>query len=156
MFAGAGLEEYLASAMGMGRKLALGVLTLSPLVALVVAIYALSEQGDGSGLFLGMIVLSGLLDSAVAAFLIPHVHDNRRLGNAARLVWIVLLGIPYITVAPLYWAIYMLPEKREDRIAAQEAATAGGAWYADPWGEAPYRWWDGNGWTDWVTGPPRG
>ena len=58
-------------------------------------------------------------------------------------------------MAPIYWLIYVLPEKeRPPEAAAAEAATAAGAWYPDPWGQAPYRWWDGRGWTDWVTGPP--
>jgi DNA polymerase III epsilon subunit-like protein len=32
------------------------------------------------------------------------------------------------------------------------AVTAG--WYADPWGLAPLRWWDGTQWTGHTTGPP--
>lgn len=27
-------------------------------------------------------------------------------------------------------------------------------WYADPWGVAAYRWWDGRAWTGWASGPP--
>ncbi len=26
-------------------------------------------------------------------------------------------------------------------------------WYADPWGEAPLRWWDGDRWTAWIHSP---
>jgi hypothetical protein len=140
--------------MGIGKKLAIGVLCLLPAIALAVAAWAFLQPGtEYENLFTAMILLGGLLDFAVAAWFIPHVHDNPRVGQW-RVVWIVLLGIPFITVAPIYWAIYVLPEKPGDRQAAQAASSGGGAWYADPWGEAPYRWWDGDRWTDWVTGPP--
>ena len=141
--------------MGWGKKLGLGLLAFLPLAAMVLAVYALVEENDD--LFIGMIVLSGVFDTAIAAFFIPHVHDNQRLKGAWRILWVVGLGIPYVSVALFYWAIYMLPEKPEDRAAAEAASRGGGgAWYADPWGEAPYRWWDGSRWTDWVTGPPPG
>ena len=140
--------------MGMGKKLAIGALCLLPAIALVVGIWGLLQDSD-EGVAIGYtaIFLGGILDLAVAAWFIPHVHDNRRVGSGARLIWIVLLGLPYITIAPIYWVIHVLPEKPGDQEPAHSVG-AGGAWYADPWGEAPYRWWDGNGWTDWVTGPP--
>lgn len=31
--------------------------------------------------------------------------------------------------------------------------TVGAGWYADPWGQAPLRWWDGAQWTSWTHGP---
>lgn len=135
----------------MGKKLGIGVLSLVPLVALIAAIWGIAN--DDSDLFTLGLLVSGIVDTGLAAFYIPHVYDNPRL-KQTRILWVVLLGIPYITVAPIYWAIYVLPEKpRADDPAPQ---AAGGAWYADPWGEAPFRWWDGQRWTDWVTGPPSG
>ena len=140
--------------MGIGKKIALGVLCILPAVALVVALWALFQDGaEAEAILYIALGVSGILDLAVAAWFIPHVHENPRL-HGSRLVWIVLLGIPYFTIAPIYWAMYVVPEKPGDRAAAQTGGPAGGAWYADPWGEAPYRWWDGSGWTDWVTGPP--
>jgi hypothetical protein len=137
--------------MSWGKKIAVGIVSLVPFVALVVGVVALAN--DDPDLFTLAIVVSGLTDLFLAAIFIPHVHDNTRLGDGARIVWLALIGFPYITVAPLYWLIYMLPERPgQQRDAA--AAGSGGAWYADPWGEAPYRWWDGERWTDWVTGPP--
>lgn len=140
--------------MGMGRKLALGVVSLVPAVALIVAAWAFfQEGGEHEVLLYLMLGISGVFDLGIAAWLIPHVHDNRRLGEW-RVMWIVLLGVPYITIAPIYWAIYVLPEKAGDERSEQPRGPPGGAWYADPWGQAPYRWWDGERWTDWVTGPP--
>ena len=140
--------------MSWGRKIAAGVFSLVPFIALVVAVFALlSDSSDSGSLFTLAIVVSGITDLFLAAIFIPHVHDNQRLGEGARIVWLALIGFPYITVAPVYWLIYMLWEKPgQQREAA--AAESGGAWYADPWGEAPFRWWDGERWTDWVTGPP--
>jgi hypothetical protein len=138
--------------MGIGKKLAIGVASLVPAVALGVAIYGLAS--DDSGAFTLGVIVSGLADTALAAIFIPHVHDNPRIGKDWKIVWIALLGIPYITVAPIYWLIYVLPEK--ERPPKPSPAELGGAWYADPWGQAPFRWWDGQRWTDWVTGPPGG
>jgi hypothetical protein len=138
--------------MGIGKKLAIGVASLVPAVALGVAIYGLAS--DDSGAFTLGVIVSGLADTALAAIFIPHVHDNPRIGKDWKIVWIALLGIPYITVAPIYWLIYVLPEK--ERPPKPSLAELGGAWYADPWGQAPFRWWDGQRWTDWVTGPPGG
>ena len=140
--------------MSWGRKIAAGVLSLVPFVALVVAVVALlSDDPDSVALFYIAIGISGITDLFLAAVFIPHVHDNQRLGQGARIVWLALIGFPYITVAPFYFLIYMLRERPgQQRDAAAEGS--GGAWYADPWGEAPFRWWDGQRWTDWVTGPP--
>jgi hypothetical protein len=136
--------------MGIGKKLAIGAASIVPAAALVLAIYGLA--GDDPSLFTVGIIVSGVADTALAAVFIPHVHDNPRIGKDWKIVWIALLGIPYITVAPIYWLIYMLPEKEPPPKASP--AEMGGAWYADPWGQAPFRWWDGQRWTDWVTGPP--
>jgi hypothetical protein len=138
--------------MGIGKKLAIGVASIVPAAALGLAIYGLAV--DDGGLFTLGIIVSGLVDTALAAIFIPHVHDNPRVGKDWKIVWIALLGIPYVTVAPIYWLIYMLPEK--ERPPAPPPEELGGAWYADPWGQAPFRWWDGQRWTDWVTGPPGG
>jgi hypothetical protein len=136
--------------MGIGKKLAIGAASLVPAIALGIAIWGLAND-DGDAFTVGIIV-SGLADSALAVVFIPHVHDSPRIGKDWKIVWIALLGIPYITVAPIYWLIYMLPEKEAPP--KLSPAEAGGAWYADPWGQAPFRWWDGQRWTDWVTGPP--
>lgn len=139
--------------MGLGKKLAIGALSVLPVIAGIVAIVALSGEGtDSEVLFYLALGVSGFVDTGLAAFYIPHVHDNKRLGDK-KIVWIVLLGIPYVTVAPIYWLIYVLPEKPAP---PEEEGPVGGAWYADPWGQAPFRWWDGERWTDWVTGPPAG
>ena len=140
--------------MSWAKKIGVGVLSLVPFVALVVAVVALlGDNANSENLFYIAIAISGITDLFLAAIFIPHVHDNQRLGQGARIVWLALIGFPYITVAPLYWLIYMLAERPgQQRDAA--AAGSGGAWYADPWGEAPFRWWDGERWTDWVTGPP--
>jgi hypothetical protein len=140
--------------MGIGKKLVLGVVSLVPAVALGVAAWAFLDDSAPAGLASAAIVISGLTDLFLAPFFIPHVHDNRRLGQAARIVWLALIGFPYMTVAPIYWAIYVLPERRGDRVPA--VAAAGGAWYPDPWGQAPLRWWDGQAWTDHVSGPRAG
>ena len=138
--------------MGFGKKLAIGVASLVPALALGVAVYGVTSDNEGA-LTLGLIV-SGFADTALAVIFIPHVHDSRTIGKDAKIVWIALLGIPYITVAPIYWLIHMLPEKEPPPTPSPEEL--GGAWYADPWGQAPFRWWDGQRWTDWVTGPPGG
>ena len=138
--------------MGFGKKLAIGVASLVPALALGIAVYGVTSDNEGA-LTLGLIV-SGFADTALAVIFIPHVHDSRTIGKDAKIVWIALLGIPYITVAPIYWLIHMLPEKEPP--ATPSPAELGGAWYADPWGQAPFRWWDGQRWTDWVTGPPGG
>jgi|SRR5215204_1784627 len=132
------------------KKAAIGLLSVVPLVATGVMVYGFVED-EPVALYLGLIV-SGLVDTGLAPVFIPHVHDNQRIGKDWKIVWIALLGIPYITVAPLYWLLYVLPEK--PRLPEAEPAPKGGAWYADPWGQAPFRWWDGQRWTDWVTGPP--
>jgi hypothetical protein len=150
MLAGHRAAVY-ALLVSLGKKLAIGALSLVPLAALVFAVIGLVN--DDVALFYVGITVSGIVDTGLAAFYIPHVHDNPRLKDL-KILWIVLLGIPYITVAPIYWLIYVLPEK--PRPPGQEQQPSGGAWYADPWGEAPFRWWDGRGWTDWVTGPPGG
>jgi hypothetical protein len=150
MFAGAVRSGMSNSAMGMGKKLAIGAVSLVPAILIGVAIWVLVNDGYG-GLFVAVITVSGFVDTGLAAFYIPHVHDNPRLKDL-KILWVVLLGIPYITVAPIYWLIYVLPEK--PRPPDQGPQQKGGAWYADPWGEAPFRWWDGRQWTDWVTGPP--
>ena len=139
--------------MSMGKKLAIGALSLVPAIALGVAVWALLQEDEGTsgGVFFLAILISGIVDTGLAAFYIPHVHDNPRL-KELKILWIVLLGLPYITVAPIYWAIYVLPEKAPPP--GTQPQQLGGAWYADPWGEAPFRWWDGQRWTDWVTGPP--
>jgi len=138
--------------MGFGKKLAIGVASLVPALALGVAVYGVTSDNEGA-LTLGLIV-SGFADTALAVIFIPHVHDSRTIGKDAKIVWIALLGIPYITVAPIYWLLHMLPEKEPSATPSPEEL--GGAWYADPWGQAPFRWWDGQRWTDWVTGPPGG
>ena len=138
--------------MSWGKKIGVGVLSLIPFVALVVAVVALlGDDPNSEDLFYIAIAISGITDLFLAAIFIPHVHHNQRLGQGARIVWLALIGFPYITVAPLYWLIYMLPERPGQQRDA--AAGSGAAWYADPWGEAPFRWWDGERWTDWVTGP---
>src|SRR5688500_14251388 len=141
--------------MSWGKKILAGVMALVPFVALIVAIVAFVGDPDGSGGNIAAIaiVISGVTDLFLAAIFIPHVHDNTRLGDGARIVWLALIGFPYITVAPFYWAFYMLPE-RPGQQRDPSTAGSGGARYADPWGEAPFRWWDGERWTDWVTGPP--
>ena len=139
--------------MSWAKKIGVGVLSLVPFVALVVAVAALlGDDPNSEDLFYIAIAISGVTDLFLAAIFIPHVHDNQRLGQGARIVWLALIGFPYITVAPLYWLIYMLPERPGQQ--RDGAAGSGAAWYADPWGEAPFRWWDGERWTDWVTGPP--
>jgi hypothetical protein len=137
------------SGMTLGKKLAVLVVSLIPWTTLGVAVWA-ALNGHGT-LFFWALILTGFTDSGLAVIYVPHVHDNPRLKDS-KIVWIVLLGLPYVTVAPIYWAIYVLPEK--PRSPEESPHPAGGAWYADPWGEAPFRWWDGRGWTDWVTGPP--
>lgn len=134
--------------MGLGKKLAIGAVSLVPAIALGVAVWALVED-HGDTLILAL-AISGIVDTGLAAFYIPHVHDNPRL-KESKILWVVLLGLPYVTVASIYWLIYVLPEKQRP---PEPAGPSGGAWYADPWGQAPMRWWDGRGWTDWVTGPP--
>jgi hypothetical protein len=138
--------------MGIGKKLAIGVLSFVPLAALVVAGIGLAN--DNEDMFTLGLIVSGIVDTGLAPIFIPHVHDNPRIKKDWKILWIALLGLPYITVAPLYWLIYILPEK--ERPPAPTPAELGGAWYADPWGQAPFRWWDGRQWTDWVTGPPSG
>ena len=138
--------------MSPGKKAAIGLLSIVPFVAMCVMIYGFVED-DPVALYLGLIV-SGLVDTGLAPVFIPHVHDNPRIGKDWKILWIALLGIPYITVAPLYWLLYVLPEK--PRPPEAEGPQKGAAWYADPWGQAPFRWWDGQRWTDWVTGPPGG
>ena len=137
--------------MSMGKKLAILAVSVLPLITIGIAVWA--SANDREGLFFLMITLSGFIDSGLGVIYIPHVHDNPRLKDS-KLLWIVLLGVPYITVAPIYWLIYILPEK--PRPPEEQRQPLGGAWYADPWGEAPFRWWDGERWTDWVTGPPSG
>jgi hypothetical protein len=137
--------------MSLGKKLAIGAVSLVPAIALVFAVIGLVN--DDTVLFYVAITISGLVDTALAAFYIPHVYDNPRLKDL-KILWVALLGIPYITVAPIYWLIYVLPEK--PRPPDESGQPLGGAWYADPWGEAPFRWWDGDRWTDWLTGPPGG
>jgi hypothetical protein len=149
----AGPSAYMNHAMTLGKKLAIGAISLVPAIALGVAVWALVryDQGTSGGVFVAAIIVSGIVDTGLAAFYVPHVYDNPRLKDT-KILWIVLLGLPYITVAPIYWLIYVLPEKpRPPDVPAEQK---GGAWYADPWGEAPFRWWDGQRWTDWVTGPP--
>jgi hypothetical protein len=136
--------------MSIGKKLAIGALSFVPLAALGLAAYGLT-QDDEAALYIGLFV-SGIVDTGLAPVFIPHVHDNPRIKKDWKILWIALLGLPYITVAPLYWGIYVLPEK--GRPPEPPASALGGAWYADPWGQAPFRWWDGRQWTDWVTGPP--
>jgi hypothetical protein len=136
------------------KKAAIGLLSIIPLVATGWIVYGFLED-DTVALYLGLAV-SGIVDTGLAPVFIPHVHDNPRIGKDWKIVWIALLGIPYITVAPLYWLIYILPEKPRPPEAEGERGPLGGAWYADPWGQAPFRWWDGQRWTDWVTGPPGG
>jgi Protein of unknown function (DUF2510) len=138
--------------MSPAKKAAIGIISIIPLAATGFIVYGFVEN-DEAALWIGLIV-SGIVDTGLAAVFIPHVHDNRRVGKDWKILWIALLGIPYITVAPLYWLLYMLPEKPGDR--EPDDASLGGAWYADPWGQAPFRWWDGQRWTDWVTGPPGG
>ena len=138
--------------MGIGKKLAIGAASFVPAIALGFAVYGLASDVD-TAFTLGLIV-SGVADTALATVFIPHVHDSRRIGKDWKILWIALLGIPYITVAPIYWLVYMLPEKEPPP--KPSPAELGGAWYADPWGQAPFRWWDGQRWTDWVTGPPGG
>jgi hypothetical protein len=140
--------------MSMGKKLAIGALSFVPLVLLGYALWAYLEDGHLSQRVVWVATLSGVVDSGLGAFYIPHVHDNPRVGKDWKIAWIAALGIPYITVAPIYWFVYVLPEK--PRPAEPAGASPGGAWYPDPWGEAPFRWWDGEGWTAWVTGPPAG
>jgi hypothetical protein len=137
--------------MGIGKKLVLGVVSLVPAVALGVAAWALFSDSAPAGLASAAIVISGLTDLFLAPFFIPHVHDNQRLGQASRIVWLALIGFPYMTVAPVYWAVYVLRERPGDRLAV--VGGGGGAWYPDPWGHAPLRWWDGARWTDHVSGP---
>jgi hypothetical protein len=133
----------------MGKKLAILAVSVLPLITIGIAVWA--ELNDHHDLFFVALTASGFIDSGLGVIYIPHVHDNPRLKDT-KILWIVLLGLPYITVAPLYWLIYILPEK--PRPPEEHPQPLGGAWYADPWGEAPFRWWDGQGWTDWVTGPP--
>ncbi|MEA2443988.1 MAG: hypothetical protein QOJ12_1280 [Thermoleophilales bacterium] len=135
--------------MGIAKKLLLGVVSLVPAVALGVAAWAFLSDSAPAGVASAAVITSGLTDLFLAPFFIPHVHDNRRLGQAARIVWLALIGFPYMTVAPIYWAMYMLRERPGDRA----PAPFGGAWYPDPWGHAPLRWWDGAQWTDHVSGP---
>jgi hypothetical protein len=134
------------------KKAAIGVLSFIPLAATGLIIHGFAENNEAT-LWIGLIV-SGVVDTGLAPFFIPHVHDNKRIGKDWKIVWIALLGIPYITVAPLYWLLYMLPEKPRSPEEESDEPALGGAWYADPWGQAPFRWWDGQRWTDWVTGPP--
>jgi hypothetical protein len=136
--------------MGVVKKVTLGVVSLVPIVLLDAAVYALFAGDDAGAFVIASITVSGVVDTALAPFFIPHVHDNPRLSSDRKLLWIVALGIPFFTVAPLYWALHMV---REAPAAARQGAP-GGAWYPDPWGQAPFRWWDGERWTDWVTGPP--
>jgi hypothetical protein len=81
--------------MGIAKKLALGVVSLVPAVALGVAVWAFFDDSAPEGLASAAIVLSGLTDLFLAPFFIPHVHDNRRLGDAARIVWLALIGFVY-------------------------------------------------------------
>jgi hypothetical protein len=135
----------------MGKKLAILAVSVVPLITIGIAVWAtLNHHHD---LFFVALTASGFIDSGLGVIYIPHVYDNPRLKDT-KIVWIVLLGLPYITVAPIYWLSYILPEKA--RMPEEHPQPLGGAWYADPWGEAPFRWWDGQGWTDWVTGPPAG
>jgi hypothetical protein len=150
MFAGAVRTGIWGIGMGIGKKLAIGLLSFVPLAFLGLAAYGLL-QDDDDAFFIGVFV-SGVVDTGLAPIFIPHVHDNPRIKKDWRIVWIALLGLPYITVAPLYWLLYIVPEK--ERPPQADPTTQGGAWYADPWGQAPFRWWDGRQWTDWVTGPP--
>jgi hypothetical protein len=118
-------------------------------ILLGIAIWAQFQDDAAPGaVFLVAIVLSGILDSGLAVFYIPHVHENPRLrtpsccGSSA--------GLSLRDACADLQAIYVLPEK--PRAPEEADQPLGGAWYADPWGEAPFRWWDGERWTDWVTG----
>ena len=90
-------------------RVPIGLLSIVPFAGMCVTVYGFLEDG-AAALYLGLIV-SGLVDTGLAAVFIPHVHDNPRIGKDWKILWIALLGIPYITVAPLYWLIYILPEK---------------------------------------------
>jgi hypothetical protein len=155
MLAGAVRPGIHSERMSLGKRIAIGVLSFVPLAALGLAAYGIAVD-DIAVLYVGLVV-SGIVDTGLAPIFIPHVHDNPRVGKDWKIVWIALLGIPYLTVAPLYWLLHILPNRPPPPEAAAAAdAPLGGAWYADPWGEAPFRWWDGRQWTDWVTGPPGG
>src|SRR3712207_3614518 len=109
------------------RKTWLGAVAMVSTIALVVAIWgAVQGTDEGIAVFYVALVVSGIFDTLIAAFFIPHVHDNKRLGQW-KILWIALLGIPYITVAPIYWAIYVLPEKPGDSATGEPAAGQGGA-----------------------------
>src|SRR5918994_3282916 len=91
------------------KKAAIGLLSIVPLVATAVMVYGFVED-DPVALYAGLVV-SGIVDTGLAPVFIPHVHDNPRIGKDWKIVWIALLGLPYVTVAPLYWLIHVLPEK---------------------------------------------
>ena len=150
MLAGQSAPVY-ACGVSLPKKLAILAVSLVPWATLGVAVWA--TLNDHHSLFFVALLATGFIDSGLGVIYIPHVHDNPRLKDS-KLLWIVLLGLPYVTVAPIYWAIYILPEK--PRPAGEVEQPTGGAWYADPWGEAPFRWGDGRRWSDWVTGPPAG
>lgn len=44
--------------------------------------------------------------------------------------------------------------KQDDELESQSDPVARGTWYADPFGEAGERWWDGRRWTQQVRGEP--
>src|SRR3954447_9934541 len=96
--------------MGIGKKIAVGILSFVPLAFLGLAAYGLAQDDEGL-LYIGLFV-SGIVDTGLAPIFIPHVHDNPRVGKDWKILWIALLGLPYITVAPLYWLIYIVPEKQ--------------------------------------------
>lgn len=51
-------------------------------------------------------------------------------------------------------SVHGLVSQLADNLFGMEGEIPKEGWYADPYGEAPLRWWDGTAWTGYTAGPP--
>ena len=137
----------------LGQEAAIGVLSFVPLVALVVACGRSSRTTrERGGVFVLAIVISGIVDTGSPPSTSRTSTTTRGSARTARSCGSPCSASPTSPSRRSTGCSTCCPKGRAHP--GRPRRRIGGAWYADPWGEAPFRWWDGQRWTDWVTGPP--
>ena len=109
--------------MRKAAKLLLGVVTFIPLLA-VLSAWVLAFSGvspssiaprfeDGSFAYLLALAPVTLLPAGLVVFYAFHVFGNDRVIEEKKALWGVVILLGNIFAMPVYWYLYVRPERRE-------------------------------------------
>jgi hypothetical protein len=105
------------------RRVSLGVASMvGPMAAFGYVLAAVVDAHAGLAVAFVCGLAAIVIDVLLLIWLVPHAIDNPRLDGTMSVLWILVLCLPGVFVAPFYWLRHVLP--RDDGWLTGSAALA--------------------------------